>query len=262
MYLALSPFALSRVLPIRRGPRTAACTREEPMVQTHLLGLVVIVSLLSTGLLHPRTAQGKGMEHGVASWYGPAFAGRPTASGVPFAPEDMTAAHRTLPLGTKVMVHNLATGAQTEVKITDRGPYAEPKRRIIDLSQAAAARLDLIDRGIGPVRVTITEPAPAAPATTAAGGYVIQVGAFAAYASAQWLRDQLRDCYEGPYLEARQGPSGVYYRVRLGPFATDRHAAQVATVLKKEGYAVFVDMLPATSRPAPHPSGQVARRES
>jgi rare lipoprotein A len=71
----------------------------------------------------------------------------------------MTAAHRHLPLGTKVMVENRATGEQVEVKITDRGPYADPKRRIIDLSKAAADSIGLVEPGVGPVQVGITEEA-------------------------------------------------------------------------------------------------------
>ena len=74
-------------------------------------------------------------EHGMASYYGKGFHGRKTASGERFSQNEMTAAHRQLPLGTKVMVENPETGAQIEVKITDRGPYADMKRRIIDLSK-------------------------------------------------------------------------------------------------------------------------------
>ena len=67
------------------------------------------------------------VQHGDASWYGKQFHGRKTADGDRFSQEEMTAAHRTLPLGTKVMVENPETGKQVEVKINDRGPYAQPK---------------------------------------------------------------------------------------------------------------------------------------
>ncbi|MBI3329366.1 MAG: septal ring lytic transglycosylase RlpA family protein, partial [Nitrospinae bacterium] len=73
---------------------------------------------------------------GLASWYGNRFHGRETASGERFSVMGLTAAHRYLPLGTKVLVTNLETDEQVEVKITDRGPMV--KRRIIDLSRAAA----------------------------------------------------------------------------------------------------------------------------
>ena len=88
---------------------------------------------------------------GAASWYGAQHQGKQTASGTSFDQAALTAAHRTLPLGTKVKVTNLANGKSVEVEITDRGPYAE--NRIIDLSQAAAKALDMIDSGTATVRL-------------------------------------------------------------------------------------------------------------
>lgn len=78
---------------------------------------------------------------GEASWYGPGFAGRPTASGERFNPNDLTAAHRTLPFGTNVRVTNAANGAQVTVRINDRGPFHA--RRVLDVSSAAADRLGM-----------------------------------------------------------------------------------------------------------------------
>ncbi len=92
---------------------------------------------------------------GEASWYGPGFAGRRTASGDVFDPADLTAAHRSLPFGTRVRVTDLATGASVEVRINDRGPFAPG--RVIDLSRAAAERLGAIGRGVIDVRVDVLE---------------------------------------------------------------------------------------------------------
>jgi rare lipoprotein A len=96
-------------------------------------------------------------QQGWASWYGPGFAGRPTASGERFAPQALTAAHRSLPLGTRARVTNLETGQQVEVTINDRGPFADPERRVIDLSRAAATQIGMVRRGVGPVRVTVLD---------------------------------------------------------------------------------------------------------
>jgi len=96
-------------------------------------------------------------QRGWASWYGPGFAGRQTASGERFSPRALTAAHRSLPLGTRAVVTNLETGRQVEVKINDRGPFADPGRRVIDLSEAAAEQIGLVRRGVGPVRVTVMD---------------------------------------------------------------------------------------------------------
>jgi hypothetical protein len=92
-------------------------------------------------------------QFGVASWYGPGFRGRKTANGETFDPQSLTAAHRTLAFGTMVLVTNLANGRSVLVKINDRGPWVD--RRVIDLSQAAASRLNLVDAGIGLVRLDI-----------------------------------------------------------------------------------------------------------
>lgn len=92
-------------------------------------------------------------EVGIASWYGPGFHGRPTASGVRYDQNLMTAAHRTLPLGTVVRVINLENDKQVEVCVNDRGPYV--KGRIIDLSASAARALEMKHRGTARVRVEV-----------------------------------------------------------------------------------------------------------
>lgn len=94
---------------------------------------------------------------GAASWYGPGFNGKKTASGELFDPTKFTAAHRTIPLGHRVRVTHLANGKSVEVVINDRGPYA--KGRMIDLSQAAATALGMIGDGIAKVRVEELEGA-------------------------------------------------------------------------------------------------------
>jgi rare lipoprotein A (peptidoglycan hydrolase) len=96
-------------------------------------------------------------QRGWASWYGPGFAGQPTASGERFSPQALTAAHRSLPLGTRARVTNVETGQQVEVTINDRRPFADPERRVIDLARAAAQLIGLGRQGVGPVRVTILD---------------------------------------------------------------------------------------------------------
>jgi rare lipoprotein A len=91
---------------------------------------------------------------GVASWYGPGFQGRTTASGERFDQNDLTAAHRKLPMGSEVRVTNLENGRTITVEINDRGPYVEG--RVIDLSKAAARRLGMVDDGVAKVRIEAT----------------------------------------------------------------------------------------------------------
>lgn len=96
---------------------------------------------------------------GLASYYGPGLHGEETASGETFNQRAMTAAHRTLPLGTVVRVTNLDNGRSVVVRINDRGPYGRNYRKgtIIDLSRAAAQRLQFIDDGLVKVRVEVVE---------------------------------------------------------------------------------------------------------
>jgi rare lipoprotein A len=96
------------------------------------------------------------IQEGVASWYGPGFHGKATTSGEVYDQHDMTAAHQSLPLGTRVMVTNLQNGRSVEVRINDRGPFA--KSRVIDLSYAAASTLDMIAGGTAPVRIEVRRP--------------------------------------------------------------------------------------------------------
>ena len=92
---------------------------------------------------------------GSASYYADLFEGRTTASGRPFHQAELVAAHKTLPFGTRLRVTNLANGREVEVEVVDRGPYAHG--RILDLSKAAARRLDFIRRGHTRVRIEVLE---------------------------------------------------------------------------------------------------------
>ncbi len=92
----------------------------------------------------------KPVHTGVASWYGPGFAGKPTASGDRFRPARRTAAHKTLPFGTVLRVR--LDGRSVRVIVNDRGPYA--KGRALDLSKGAARRLGMIDKGVAEVTWT------------------------------------------------------------------------------------------------------------
>ena len=99
-----------------------------------------------------RTSQDAGVS-GQASWYGAKHHGRKTASGERFNQNALTAAHRTLPFGTQVKVTNTLNNKSVTVRINDRGPYS--KGRIIDLSRAAAVKIDMIKQGVAPVRLQV-----------------------------------------------------------------------------------------------------------
>jgi rare lipoprotein A len=218
--------------------------------KTPYLCLIVVVLTMLVGAHLRLEANTWYVQKGLASWYGSQFNGRQTASGTIFSEKEMTAAHRKLPLGTKVMVENLETGAQIEVKVTDRGPYTDQKRRIIDLSRAAADSIGLIHPGLGHVRVVVTESAPEKPETKQDLNYEVQVGAFEEYEAAQWVFEQLRERYLAAFIDPRDSPAGRYYRVRIGPFENEGQVEKVAKVLKRQGHRIFVDEVPAPSNVA------------
>lgn len=109
------------------------------------------VPALNTGKPPPHT--GVTIQRGEASWYGPGLHGKKTASGDRFDQTELTAAHQSFPLGSKVKVTNLKNGKTTQVDITDRGPFVQG--RIIDVSKAAAEKLGMIGPGTVPVEIEL-----------------------------------------------------------------------------------------------------------
>ena len=95
------------------------------------------------------------IQQGVASFYSDYFHGRTTASGETFNQQELTAAHKSLPFGTRVRVVRTDTGQEVEVVINDRGPFV--KGRVIDLSRRAAKKLGMLNRGVAPVLITQTD---------------------------------------------------------------------------------------------------------
>lgn len=121
-----------------------------------ILVALVTVALtgLGTGCGGPRLPAGEhGPWEGEASWYGGDYQGRRAADGQRYNMYELTAAHRTLPLGIEVKVTNLENGRSVDVVITDRGPFVEG--RIIDLSFAAAQALGMLDAGVARVRIEV-----------------------------------------------------------------------------------------------------------
>jgi len=100
-----------------------------------------------------KLASSRGVTTGQASWYGPGFYGNRTANGEVFRPGTLTAAHRTLPFGTRVRVTNLWNGRSTVVRINDRGPFHGG--RVIDLAHGAAQQLGLISSGVADVKIEV-----------------------------------------------------------------------------------------------------------
>ncbi|MGE5215642.1 MAG: septal ring lytic transglycosylase RlpA family protein [Chloroflexota bacterium] len=175
---------------------------------------------------------------GIASWYGPGFHGKATASGDVYNQNDLTAAHQTLPLGTRVMVTNLENGRSTEVTINDRGPFA--KGRIIDLSYSAAQLLEMVGPGTALVRVDVIDSPMRIQTIRDSLDYTLQLGSFARLENAQQLRDRLAKSYGDVMIAPLQSKDATFYRVQLGKFSSRFDAEERARQISQAGYSVII----------------------
>jgi len=170
---------------------------------------------------------------GMASWYGPSFHGKPSASGEPYDMWALTAAHRTLPFGTWVQVTKVETGKKVTVRINDRGPFI--KGRIIDLSYGAARELAMIGEGTADVRLTIVSPPNASiPSIRAPSRFWVQAGAFTTLMEAMTLRERLASQYDHVRVKTVDLPSGEWHRVQVGTFHSKKKAQTAARALQND----------------------------
>ncbi|MFW2330933.1 MAG: septal ring lytic transglycosylase RlpA family protein [Nitrospinota bacterium] len=199
---------------------------------------------------------------GIASWYGKKFHGKLTASGEKYDMYAISAAHKTLPLGTTVEVTNLDNGKKLQVRINDRGPFVDD--RIIDLSQGAAAKLDILEKGTAPVRVVAVgggSSTPSKPPDSNKGGWLdivpdfslkgikiypetepdkniyIQLAAFSSYSAAKNFADSF-DHDDDPLLleKALSSFNRGLTRVRIGPYSSIDDATKTLSKYRELGH--------------------------
>ena len=174
-------------------------------------------------------------EEGMASWYGPNYHAHRGANGQIYDQNGISAAHRTLPMGSLIRVTNLQTGQTAIMRITDRGPFVPD--RIIDLSIGAAKEVGVWRPGTARVRVDVYET----PHPIASGGrWCVQIGAFSKEHDAVKLEEHLSRKYETANVIEFTGPTGHWVRIR--PLADDRQrAVEIAnSISPKEGEAYLV----------------------
>jgi len=203
-----------------------------------VLAFAVGCSLPPSRVRVPEVPTGQLSQTGIASWYGPGFHGKATASGDVYDQNDLTAAHQTLPLGTRVMVTNLENGRSAEVMINDRGPFA--KGRIIDLSHSAAQSLDMVGPGTALVRIDVINSPVKIQTIRPALDYTLQLGSFARLENAQQLRDRLAQSFGDVVIAPLQSKDATYYRVQLGKFSNRSDAEQRAQQVSQAGYSVII----------------------
>ena len=223
------------------------------MAASAALGLGVV--LFSTGCLHRHRGAGPSArrypppappttgpspaarieqgEEGLASWYGHPYHGRATTSGEIYNMYDFTAAHRTLPFGTRVRVHNLENGRTVDVRINDRGPFVAG--RIIDLSYSAAQSIGM--PGLARVQLQILGPETRESTPPPPGVYAVQVGAFEDPNNAQRLKDLIEPRHGPVNIERYDRGDGVFYRVRVGRVSSLETANQLAQELRSGNLA-------------------------
>lgn len=183
---------------------------------------------------YPEEFQGH-EEKGEASWYGPKFHGRPTASGEIYNMYDLTAAHKLLPLETWVQVTNLENQKKVKVRINDRGPFVQ--NRILDLSYAAARELDMIKPGVVPVHIKVLQT----PSAKDSRPYFVQVGSFLSRENADKTLFSLKtNGNHEARLISKEIDGQTFWRVQAGPFLEIAKARTVLEELSRKYPASFM----------------------
>jgi rare lipoprotein A len=183
----------------------------------------------------PVNAKPVATETGLASWYGPPYHNRRGSNGEVYNMHAMTAAHRTYPLGSIVRVTNVKTGHTALVRITDRGPFIPG--RVLDLSLAAARKLDVWQPGVAEVKVELMQSAsPDSP-----GKWAVQIGGFPHGPAANKLADHLKSRYRTAKVLCFASPAGDWWiRIRVLDDDHDRAQKLAAETETPEGSVFLV----------------------
>lgn len=171
-------------------------------------------------------------ETGMASWYGREFHGRKTASGEIFDMNGISAAHRTLPLGTTIRVTNLANFRIITVRVNDRGPFA--RNMVLDLSYGAAKELGFVAQGTVSVKIETLKP------VQDPGQYTVQAAIFSEAENARMLKDRLSKKFEVISIVPFESNVGKLFRVWVGTYTSEEKAKLIAGRLMQEGLEPIV----------------------
>lgn len=201
------------------------------------------------------------VQTGKASFYADKFEGSPTASGEKYKHSKLTAAHKTLPFGTRVKVTNLANNQTVEVTVNDRGPYVE--NRVIDLSKSAAEKLGFVNQGIAEVKVEVIDAGDGKSSTSTGTvshvtveekefynfeisrlnpkGFGVQIGTYQELVNMMRLSENLKNSYKKKVTIQVKVLNGVkYYGIILGQFTSREKAEQFRNDLKNRYPDAFI----------------------
>jgi rare lipoprotein A len=215
-----------------------------PVEVKKIILLISVLLYLSSCASVPPVVQPPERDYVIASWYGPKFHGRPTASGEVFNMYAMTCAHKQFPFGTRLRVTNPSNNKSVIVTVNDRGPFVPG--RDLDLSYAAAKKIGLIEKGVARVKIEYlgrdmryVKRIKYSPLLSQ-GPFTIQVGSFKEKSNAQRLKQGLKLNYRDVYITRAFVKGQVFYRVRVGTFKDRRSAFSFAETLAEEGYSIFI----------------------
>lgn len=217
-----------------------------------------LFTLFFVSMLYSVFAQ---VQTGKASFYADKFEGAPTASGEKYRHKKLTAAHKTLPFGTKVRVTNLGNNKTVEVVINDRGPYVEG--RVIDVSKSAAEALDFVNQGLAQVKIEVIDPGDGKAkqnvnpvghvavdekefydfkiARTKPNGFGVQIGTYQELVNLMRLAENLKTSYKKEVTVQVKVINGVkYYGLIVGRFGTRPKAEQFRSALRQKFPDAFI----------------------
>jgi len=177
-------------------------------------------------------------ETGVASWYGPDFHGHKTSNGEIYDMYELTAAHKILPMNTKVEVKNLENGKSVVVRINDRGPFVSG--RIIDMSLAGAKAIGIYGKGTSKVRVSSVGTIPGLTKDGLPGPFYVQIGAFTVQSNADRLLERIKKTYSGSRIQYSEIEGQKFWRVQAGTFPTLTEALRRQSDLRAQYADAFV----------------------
>lgn len=201
------------------------------------------------------------VQNGKASFYADKFEGSPTASGEKYRHNKLTAAHKTLPFGTKVRVTNVANNETVEVVINDRGPYVD--NRIIDLSKSAAEKLGFVNQGLADVKVEVLDAGDGKESSVVKSidhvtveekefydfeierlspkGFGVQIGTYQELVNLMRLSDNLKNSYKKKVTVQVKVVNGVkFYGLILGQFSSRAKAEDFRNSVKKKFPDAFI----------------------
>lgn len=232
-------------------------SRKKTFLYLFIISLLFLFSscaVIPEKLYHPPPpTRGTYAEKGTASWYGRDFHGRLTANGEVYNMYGNSAAHKTLPFGTMVMVENFDNGRKLTTRINDRGPFI--RGRIIDLSYGAAKDIGLVGPGVARVRLTVLKwgdgkykhgqragqtVKTAAKTFPEENNYSVQVGSFQNRDNAFRLKKKLEGSFRDVRIETRKTNRYTLYRVKVGQNLDRKSADRLSERLEKNNFNTFV----------------------